>query len=245
MARRLVTAHQANYLPYPGFFEKIGVADLFVLVDDTQFVKRGPFGWIHRNRILGAGAEALWLTVPVKTHDRYLQKIGEVEIDGAREWRRKHWKSLQFCYRSAPFFAELGPRFEALYERDWKKLLPLSAAMIELILDILGIRTPIILSSSLGLEGKGSDYVLELARKTEATHYLSGVHGRDYLDLESFSKAGVGLVFQDFECLPYAQGAASAFVPRLSIIDALFFAGPEGTRRLLEDGSRYQVPEKG
>lgn len=243
VGRRLVTAHQANYLPYLGFFEKISVSDVFVLVEDTQFVKRGEFGWIHRNRILGTDGQPLWLTVPVKTHDRYLQKISGTEIDQARDWRRKHWRSIQTCYRTAPHFAALAPRFEEVYATSWDRLLPLSDALITLILDILGVRTPTMRSTELGLVRTGSDYVLELAQKTGATHYLSGVHGRDYLRQEDFAAAGVGLVFQDFACLPYPQRGKGAFTSHLSVLDALFFTGAEGVRRLLRQGARYQVPE--
>ena len=32
-----ITIHQANYLPYPGFFHKISQADIFVIMDDVQF----------------------------------------------------------------------------------------------------------------------------------------------------------------------------------------------------------------
>ena len=71
---------------------------------------------------------------------------------------------------------------------------------------------PQMLSSALDLQGKGSDYVLELAQKTNATHYLSGMHGKDYLDLEQFDEAKMGLVFQDFSCraLPSGQKLKSS-----------------------------------
>ncbi|HCN08147.1 MAG TPA: hypothetical protein DIT01_09455, partial [Lentisphaeria bacterium] len=36
---RRITAHQANHLPYPGFFAKMHTVDQFVILDDVQFVK--------------------------------------------------------------------------------------------------------------------------------------------------------------------------------------------------------------
>ena len=240
--RHLVTAHQANYLPYLGFFQKILVSDLFVLVDDTQFVKRGAFGWIHRNRILGSDGEPLWLTVPALTHDRYDQKISEVEIDNRRDWRRKHWRSLALCYAKAPHFKEHAATLEAIYAQPWTHLLPLSRALIEWFLAALSIRTPLRVASEYGITGQGSDYVLELARKTGATHYLSGTHGRDYLKTEDFAAASCGLVFQDFTCLSYPQGRGERFQSHLCALDALFWNGADGTRRLLEAGARYEIP---
>lgn len=238
----IVTAHQANYLPYLGFFEKILVSDLFVLVDDTQFVKRGAFGWIHRNRILGPNGP-MWLTVPVKTHDRYYQKIAEVEINQAQNWQRKHLRSIEIAYRKSPFFKDFFPKLENIYQQKWEYLLSLSQEIIIAILDYLEIKIPVILSSELGIEGEGSDYVLQLAQKSKATHYLSGMHGKDYLDLNKFAEAKMNLIFQDFKCLEYPQPWSETFVSHLSTIDAIFLTGKEGTRQLLLDGSNYEIPK--
>ena len=76
------------------------LATLFVLVDDTQFVKRGPFGWIHRNRILGPQGPQ-WLTIPVETHDKYEQLISEVKISQKTPWQRKHLRSIEVAYAKA------------------------------------------------------------------------------------------------------------------------------------------------
>lgn len=241
-APKVVSAHQANYLPYLGFFEKITRSKLFILVDDTQFVKRGPFGWIHRNKILSQG-ESIWLTIPVKTHDRYHQSIAEVEISEPANWQRKHLKSIEFAYRKAPFFNAFYPILEDIYTTKWNKLLEINRRLIEAILDHLDIHVEIQLASDLKIEGKSSDYVLELSQKTGASHYLSGLHGRDYLNQEDFQKAGLQLIFQEFNCLPYPQVSDTDFISHLSIIDAIFLTGADGTRKLLRDGARYDVPD--
>lgn len=240
--RHIVTAHQANFLPYLGFFEKILVSDLYVLVDDTQFVKRGPFGWIHRNRILGNQGQAQWLTIPVLTHNKYEQLIRDVEIDHQTQWRRKHLRSIETSYRKSPHFEALFPEVSAIYEQDWSHLVDISEAMIRWMLKVLEISVPIMRSTPLELNAKSSAYVLELAQKTKASHYLSGTHGKDYLDLEMFKEANMGLIFQDFQCHPYPQRQQQAFISHLSTLDALFQVGPEGTRKLLEQGGGYIQP---
>lgn len=239
--RFIVTAHQANYLPYLGFFEKISVSDLFILVDDTQFVKRGSFGWINRNKILGPNGPQ-WLTLPVETHDKYDQCISDVKISQKTPWRRKHLRSIEVAYRKSPYFDRLFPELKKIYEQDWCDLLAISSKMIDWVLRELKIDTPQMLSSSLELKGSSSDYVLELAQKSGATHYLSGMHGRDYLDLDKFESAKMSLIFQDFKCLPYPQGKQSEFVSHLSTLDALFWVGPEKTSELLRDGADYKLP---
>ncbi len=37
--------HQPQYFPYPGFFYKLSMADVFVIMDDTQYDKRWTIDW--------------------------------------------------------------------------------------------------------------------------------------------------------------------------------------------------------
>ncbi len=221
----MVAGHQPNYLPYLGFFDKIDRADAFVIVDDVQFVKRGPFGWMHRNRVRTPEGWA-WLSVPIKTHGRYHQTIREAEIDHARGWEKKHWKSIEWNYRGAPHFAAYAGFFREAFERRWDRLVDLSVHLIRGMMGMLGIEKPLHLSSELGAKGKGTDLIVDLCRKTGAEAYLSGVHGRDYLDMARVEAAGVRLVFQEFRHPVYAQAFGGPFVPHLSAVDLIMNAGP-------------------
>ena len=59
----MVAGHQPNYLPHLGFFHKMAQVDTFVIVDNVQFVKRGPFGWMHRNKSIAVLAHAVSMRV--------------------------------------------------------------------------------------------------------------------------------------------------------------------------------------
>lgn len=229
---KIVTGHQPNYLPYPGFFDKIIEADLFVLVDNTQFVKRGPFGWIHRNRIRTPDGW-MWLTVPCITSGRFHQNIHEVEIANHEPWRRKHKKSIHWHYKKAPYFDKYWTAIQQIYEQEWEKLQPLSEAFLELFFEWLNIDTPVERATSLQVEGKSTEYVIDLCQKTNADQYLSGIHGRDYLEMEQFDDVGVELLFQDFSFPVYNQVYNDTFIPNLSILDLLMNHGPESREILL------------
>ncbi len=232
----LLVGHQPNYLPYLGFFHKIAQADLFVIVDNVQFVKRGPFGWIHRNRIRTDGGEGWsWLTVPVLTKGKFEQKIRDVELDPDAPWARKHWKSLEWAYRGAPHFAWTAERLRPVYERSWKRLAELNEEVIRILLEAFGIRTPVERAGDRGVEGKATEYVVSLCRAYGADAYLSGVHGRDYLDPAAFAAAGIDLRFQEFAHPVYPQGRPGPFVENLSAVDLLFQCGPESRRILLSE----------
>lgn len=228
----VVTGHQANYLPYLGFFQKIHLADSYILVDDTQFVKRGSFGWIHRNKILSSNGP-LWLTIPVKTQGRYEQKIMDTLIDNSTNWKRKHLRSLEVNYTRSPYFKNLYNELQEIYDNDWTKLVDLNETIILWMMKKLDIQRPTMRSSKLDCKGKGSDYVLELAQKSGASTYLSGTHGKDYLDEEAFKSNNITLLFQNFQHPSYKQQHNKPFTSNLCTLDALFNIGAEATKGLI------------
>lgn len=220
----ILAGHQPNYLPYAGFFHKIAQADAFVIVDQVQFVKRGPFGWIHRNKIrTPEGWE--WLTVPVQTSGKFTQTIHETRIDNGRPWARKHWKSMQWNYKKAPFFKQVEDGFSDIYASPWESLCDLNLALIQRMMKLLKLEKPCVRQSEIGAEGKASDLVLDLCKKMDADTYLSGIHGKDYLDMELFKKNGIKIVFQEFQHPAYSQCHQGEFIPNLSMIDMLFNCG--------------------
>lgn len=231
----LLAGHQPNYLPYLGFFHKAAQVDRFVIVDNVQFVKRGPFGWIHRNRVLTVHGPR-WLTVPVLTKGRYTQTIDETRINNALPWPRKHWRTIETNYGRAPHFARYAPVLAAVYEKPWERLAALNAALIQALLAAFDIDVPVDVASAHGVSGKGSDYVLDLCRRFGADAYLSGIHGRDYLDVARFRREGIDLRFQTFTHPVYPQQGGGPFVPNLSAIDLLFNCGPDSRAILLGEG---------
>ena len=77
---KIVSAHQPNFLPYLGFFDKMDKSDVFVIRDEVQFAERD---YHHRNRIRINGPrnnepQCKWIRVPV-THQ---------VVDGSTPTRR-------------------------------------------------------------------------------------------------------------------------------------------------------------
>ena len=212
-----VAIHQPQYLPWLGYFDKIDQADCFVLLDDVQFKKNE---WQNRNKIKTA-AGWQWLTVPVL--HRFPQRICEVRINRTDPWSRKHLQALTSNYSSAPFFDLHRPFFEEIYGREWTLLVDLNVAAITYLAEALGIRTKLVMASSLPVpaELEATDRLIAICQAVGANTYLSGVGGREYLDLAPFEEAGIGVLFQAFQTRPYPQ-RFGAFVADLSIVDLLF-----------------------
>lgn len=228
----LVAIHQPNFLPWLGYFDRMVKADLFVLLDHVQF-ERGNYQNRTRVRIDG---EPRWLTVPVEQYsrdERIADKRVDNRLDGARHWSRIHFLTLRHAYRDARYLDAYLPKLSAVYSRRFEHLVDLNAELLEFMRGELGIRTPIVKSSSLAPQGAKSELVLDLCRRVGARALLVGLGAsRHYLDREAFARSGVRLVLQEFAHPAYSQCGAAPFTPGLSAIDLLLNCGPE-SRRLL------------
>lgn len=235
----IVMGHQPNYLPYCGFFHKIAHCDLFILLDTVQFIKKGPLGWQHRNRIRTKDGW-IWLTVPILTKGRYTQKIKDVEINNMTPWRHKHWRSIYLNYNKAPYFYKYSDFFEDLYKRSWNKLLDLNREIIRYLLGALKIKKRVVLGSELNLEGQKTHLLVDMCKKLDADTYLSGIHGRDYIDYDVLKKNNLKVVFQNFVHPLYNQGYKD-FIPNLSVIDLLFHEGGRSLELIINKGEKPYV----
>ncbi len=219
----IVACHQLHYLPWIRYFDKIARADVFVVLDDIQFNKNG---WHNRNSIKGPQG-ALCLTVPVLHH--YQQRLDEVEIDNKTDWRRKHWKSLLMNYGRSGYFAVHKRFFEGIYRRKWQKLNALNGEILFYLIKSLGIKTRVVKSSELKVEGIATERLINLCKALRADTYLSGAYAATaYLDVEMFKRSGIKVALQDWQCPSYLQQYNRlGFIPDLSIVDLLFNHGQE------------------
>src|SRR4051812_2865895 len=107
---KTVAIVQSNYIPWKGYFDLIGLADEFILLDDAQYTRRD---WRNRN-IIKTPAGPRWLSIPVAVHGRYHQRIDQTVISDP-EWSARHWQTIAHNYPRARCFDEIAPRLESLY----------------------------------------------------------------------------------------------------------------------------------
>lgn len=144
----LASAHQVNYLPYPGFFAKIAVSDIFMIISNVQFEKKS---WQNRNRILTQNG-VLTLSVPVLSKGKFEQKIKEVKINNDNDWGKKHFLSIKTAYQKSKFYGLYIDFFEDLYKRRWESLYELDLFLINFFINELEIKTPIVYDENYLLE---------------------------------------------------------------------------------------------
>lgn len=63
--KKTVVIHQPDFLSYLGFFHRLLHADLYIVLDDVQFVKGTSQSWMNRDKIKTSNGKQ-WITVNVK-----------------------------------------------------------------------------------------------------------------------------------------------------------------------------------
>lgn len=226
----IVSINQPAYLPWLGYFHRIAVSDLHIVLDHVQFEKNS---FTNRNKIRTSDGWC-WLTVPLMTSGRFGDlAIAQVEISPERRWTEKHWNSIRLNYSKANYFREHADFFENIFSRSWERLNPLLREITTYLLSAFGIKTKILFSSEIGAAGRKSELVLELCRKVGASMYLSGSLGRDYLDEVAFEEAGIAVTYQDYHHPTYKQ-LYPGFEPYMGAIDLLFNCGPDSLGTIMQ-----------
>jgi hypothetical protein len=221
-----LAAHQPQYLPWLGFFDKMDLVDHFVLLDIVQYRKNE---WQNRNRIRTSTGWQ-WLTVPV--HHRFPMTISEVTIDETGSWRRKHREALRIHHAGSPFRDAVLPAIEALLDEPFESLSGLNVRALRLLACLLGVRTPISLASEVpGLPQGADERLIALCRHYGASDYFAGQGGAAYMDLSLYAGASVRVLFQSFRHPVYPQ-AYPGFEPNLSAVDLLLNCGPGSIERI-------------
>lgn len=252
MSKKVVlAAHQPNFIPYPGFFDKMSHADIMVIRDECQFTK-GDYH--HRNRIRVNGADNEnnpqfnWISAPVAEDNR--SYIKDIAIKEGAVRKNKNWKDdllhqVSAAYSKAPHFSEFFPEFEGIIRASNGSLVGLNMNIINWLSSKFNIQPRVVRASSLGLKpDKYDPHAVHNPSEDIAVHcerlganiYLSGAGARAYLDHTPFDKRGIEVVYQDYSHASYKQ-AFPGFVPNMSSIDSLFCIGR------LPDKARPSVPE--
>ncbi|MBS3114457.1 WbqC family protein [Candidatus Woesearchaeota archaeon] len=243
----VIAAHQPNFLPYIGFTDKMSRADVFLIRDDVQFVKRD---FHHRNRIKIPGVtddgtpNSKWLTIPVYESLDDIKDVRiklDTKVKGKLYWYEDMLRDIHLFYDKAQYFNEFHPELEQLFRDPCESLRDYNMRFINYIKQVFKLGTEIVTSSEFinkhdiemdkESECKGS---INLASLCEAVAieknisnvvYLSGDGGKSYLVPDPFEKKGISIKFQEFNHPVYKQLHHPDFLPYMCSIDFILNMG--------------------
>jgi len=224
-----VALMQPQFLPWLGYLELIHRADVFVFLDDFQFLRRS---WGQRNRLFAVRGKVGMITLPVGHEDNQEATFLELCEAETTAWRRKLLNLLRQNYGRASHGEAVLALVGDWFARSYANIAELEIALIEKIASYLGLRARFVRSSTLGIQGpRRSRRLQAILEKLGAGTYLSAHGSFPYMKEDGvFPLANVPTYFQNHTPREYPQHGSDQFVPRLSCLDALANLPPEEVR---------------
>lgn len=216
----IVSVMQPYFYPYIGYWQLMASSDVFVILDDVNYINRG---WINRNRLLLNG-EAKYFNIQLSGASQN-KKINEINLTGDANAIAKQLQTIRTAYGKAPNFKEVFPVLEACYRYPEPNLAVFLKYSLETVRDYLGINTKIAVSSETPKDESlsGQQRILALCHAFQATEYHNPIGGLDLYDKALFREHGIDLFFvKSRPDIRYKQ-FEQPFVPWLSILDMMMF----------------------
>lgn len=125
---------QPQYFPRLHYFARILNADVFVLRDDAQFVRKHkyPNGLTDKSyqahTPIKQATGRQFLTVMTK-HEGFVP-LTKTKISYEQKWADDHLKTLQIAYAHAPFFKTISKELEAVFQMQYASLSELNTTTL-------------------------------------------------------------------------------------------------------------------
>ena len=216
--------HQPHFFPYPGFFHKLSLADIYVIMDDVQYDKR----WTNRNKVMATNGWT-WLTVPINKDHKFLSNM-LVEINNEMAWKEHHWKKIYQSYAKTKYFHLYKDCLESLYKKEWKFLFDFDFETTKKTIDWLDLKIEIVKESELHVKGESTERLVNVCKAIGADTYVAGKGSKYYMEEKLFQKNNLKVEHQNYIPAQYPQRFTDVFVPDLSIIDLVTNMGPDSLK---------------
>lgn len=229
-----IAVYQPYFFPYLGYWQLFDAVDVFVVLDDVDYIKRG---FINRNSILVNGCPHRF-TIPIEKQSQN-RLINETKLSFSMEERRCFLKTITMAYKKAPLYDSFFPLLEEIVLFDEYDLTNFIRNSFDKVIEYLGLETTLILSSEIEKDNtlKGENRIIEINKRLQSDCYINAIGGKSLYDRMNFAREGIELRF--LNTLPYDyKQFHGEFVSNLSIIDALMFNDLSQMKELL---TRYEL----
>lgn len=230
-----VAVMQPYLFPYWPYVQLISAVDIFVFLDNVQYINRG---WMNRNRICLDGNAHL-LSFPVEKAPRnnlISQTHFSAELANVVARTRR---TLQHAFAHRAFGELAISYFDEVF-------LPFAGSKNPNFVDVtthgfISLRSFVPASCQFELASRvlprtsvsAQDYIVELVKAVGGDTYVNPIGGLSLYQAKVFAAAEIDLLFLNGRPLPYSQGFP-VFVPDMSVLDILASFAPEGLSEYLQ-----------
>ncbi len=238
---------QPYFFPYLGYYQLINEADIFILYDDINFIKKG---WINRNKLLSNQEGSKFFTLPLEKQSSN-KLIKEIKVSN-NKWKKKLLNLLHHEYKHSPFFEETMDVINSCLQINSQFISEINAYSINKISSHIGIKTKIIsdckinelekdLQSNQYIDGgilyRKEVRIFEICKHYNSNHYINAIGGKKLYDPNLFEQENIKLNFIKMNTISYHQKKSNSFIENLSIIDVLMNCGKRKTQQHLSEYS--------
>lgn len=199
------------YLPPVSYFFAIAHSDRVLIEQHEAYQKQS---WRSRCRILSAaGPEDL--SIPVQKEERRSRPIRDIRIDYGEPWLQHHIRALEAAYNASAFYDYYAGDIIPILESKPVFLFDLNSALLDKLLELLDISTPISLTDTFVKEYAPDPAGILFDGRSRIQPKYKG----ESLLAEYGCEQAYYQVFVNRE-------PGAGFVPDLSVIDLLSAEGP-------------------
>lgn len=206
---------QPYFIPYLGYWQLLNEVDLFVIANDTKYVKQS---WINRNRLV-INNKVTYCSLPLKNSsdfDLIFEKQISEAYDSKKEIRR---------ISSAYGIAKQDSRYDLLWDifacQDSRLDHFLSASLLR-ICEYLSIEVKTHFATDLKIpqDLRKAERIFYTSKHLGMEYYVNLPGGRSLYSKPEFAQQGITLGFIEPQLLPFENRQETA-QERLSILDLI------------------------
>lgn len=183
-----VSAHQPNFIPWAGFWNKLVNSDIFVITAGLQYVRRS-----YSNRVIMSDNNS-WATVPVKSAFIPYNKIKISDIEKVKQIGKRilHWSNQKkYLYRD-----RIIPVIKILSNINHTSLTKLNIDIIKEVLKILKHNKTQLIINNENWENKTKLELVSSLLQQYGNVFMSGGSAKEYLGSENIENFRKSILFQ-------------------------------------------------
>lgn len=228
----LVSIHQPHFFPWYGYINKIASSDVFVLLDECQFSKGSK---MNRQTLLCNNGTLKYITLPVIKSGLLETPYNQIRISNDA-WRQSCKDFIINNYKKYPYFDEVWNEINYIFLMEDQYVFDIVNESILCLLRILDINTKIVYQSHLNLAKnlKNNELLIEICKKVNCIHYISGNGARKYMELDQYNNQNIQVDYQTFQYPEYEKKIYHQET-NISILDILFNIGIEKTKAYVKN----------
>jgi hypothetical protein len=207
---------ELHFLPSVQYLSKWLCFERVVIEQHEHYIKGS-----YRNRAHLIGSNApICLSLPLQKGKNEQMPIREVQLANEQSWQKAMIRTIQSAYGKAPFFEFYAPPLLEILEQPHTFLFDLNRKLLEEILDLLELDTP--LSYTSAFQPSPPEGMLD---------FRNAIHPKKHRRRPD----------SEYQVVEYPQvfQEKHGFLPNLSILDVLFCAGPQTIEILAKSGTGF------